>query len=125
MAHTKRSTRLQEKRETTTHARDDKPNSDKNTDLEHTAIWNTFLQEKDETTRHSREDKPKIQKTREASVYKRTLRLQDTREMTSLMRTRTQTRNTLLIKIGAGRRPAPQDKRSARLQEKNETARHA
>ena len=42
MAHTKRSTRIQEKRETRRHARDDKPNSEKNTDLEHIAIWSTF-----------------------------------------------------------------------------------
>ena len=90
-----------------------------------------FLQEKDETTRHSREDKPKIQKTREASVYKRTLRLQDTREMTSLMRTRRQTWNTLhgshcLLEkeLAEGQlqttREAPDYKRRMRLQDTRE-----
>ena len=57
--------------------------------------------------------------------YKRRMRLQDMREMTSLIRTGAQTWHTLLIQIGAGRRPPPQGKRSTKLQEKDETTRHA
>ena len=106
-------------------------------DMEHTATWNyktrmrwqAWLGQGHRHGSHCLLKKElaegQLQKTREASDYKRRVRLQDTREMTSLTRTGTQTWNTLLIKKWAGRRPAPKDKRSTSLQENTETTRHA
>ena len=66
-----------------------------------------------------------LHKTRAAPDYKSSMRLPDPRETTSPIRTPTQTWNTLLLLNGAGRRPAPQDKRSTRLEEKHEISKHA